>query len=181
MSRGLFASTEYGQRQVGLWEERWKYKEQALGDLYDSISEAAEAIIGPYSQSNQGREPEGWKSRLFYDYYKVGGAWSGRKTELGCTDFVSRSTIHLKDIPEDLTASHVIVAVVDYEGTGFRAYMQYMKSVWNGLNWQKTAFSGYVSDALKEYREAIAEYLPVYREKMNPQDDWLVVTVDYHD
>ena len=33
MSRGLFASTEYGQRQVGLWEERWKYKEQALGDL----------------------------------------------------------------------------------------------------------------------------------------------------
>ena len=137
MFRGLFASTEYGQRQVGLWEERQKYKDvQATGR---PVRQAPRRRPRPSSaripQSNEGREPEGWKSRLFYDYYKIGGAWSGRKTELGCTDFVSRSTIHLKDIPEDLTASHVIVAVVDYEGTGFRAYMQYMKSIWNGLNW----------------------------------------------
>ena len=152
-----------------------------LDGFYKTVEEAVEAVIGPYAQSNEGREPVGWKSRLFYDYYQIGGQWRGTKSELGCTDRVSRGTIQLKDIPEDLTASHVIVAVVDYEGTGFRAYMQYMKSVWNGLNWQKTAFSGYVSDALKEYREVIADYLPVYREKMNPKDDWLVVTVDYHD
>ena len=75
----------------------------------------------------------------------------------------------------------MIVAIHNYKGPGFSAERQYMKRIWNGLNWQDTAFSGYVRDALKEYREAISEYVPVYREKMNPKGDWLVVSVDYHD
>ena len=148
---------------------------------YKDVPSAVEAVIGRYSQNYRGNIDEAWKSRQFYDYYQVGGIWSGAKAELGSRDIVSRGTVRLGNCPEDLTAKHVIVAIHNDEGTGFSAYMQYMKSIWNGLNWQDTAFSGYVSDALKEYREAIAEYLPVYREKMNPQDDWLVVTVDYHD
>ena len=87
----------------------------------------------------------------------------------------------MEDCPEDLKASHVIIVLPNWEGPGFKAYRQYMKSIWKGLNWQDTAFSGYVRDALKEYREALGEYLPVFRDKMDPKDDWLVVTVDYHD
>ena len=152
-----------------------------LEGFYKTVEDAVEAVIGPYAQSNHGREPEGWKSRLFYDYYQIGGQWRGTKSELGCTDRVSRGTIQLKDIPEDLTASHVIVAVVDYEGTGFRARRQYMKSVWNGLNWQKTAFDGPVRDALDTYLAEVEEYVPASRAEITPADDWLVVTVDYHD
>ena len=148
---------------------------------YKNVNEAVEAIIGLYSQNYSGKVDPGWKSRQFYDYYQVGGIWSGVKEQLGSRDIVSRGTVRLGDCPEDLTAKHVIVAIHGDEGLGFSAYMQYMKSVWNGLNWQDTAFSGYVRDALKEYREAIAEYTPAYREKLNPKDDWLVVTVDYHD
>ena len=148
---------------------------------YKNVKEAVEAIIGPYAQSNAGAVDKEWKSRQFYDYYEIGGNWSGDKAELGSRDFVSRGTVRVEDCPEDLTAVHVIVAIHNCEGPGFKAYGQYMKSIWNGLNWQDTTFSGYVRDALKEHREAIGEYVPVYREKMDPKDDWLVVTVDYHD
>ena len=56
-----------------------------------------------------------------------------------------------------------------------------MKSVWNGLNWQDTAFGGPLVDALESYRAEVEDYGPYNRDKMTPTDDWLVVAVDYHD
>ena len=78
---------------------------------YKNVNEAVEAIIGLYSQNYSGKVDPGWKSRQFYDYYQVGGIWSGVKEQLGSRDIVSRGTVRLGDCPGDLTAKHVIVAI----------------------------------------------------------------------
>lgn len=89
--------------------------------------------------------------------------------------------MRLKDMPVELTASHVVIAVPHWDDdTKLKAEHMVQESLWNGVSFVKAAWNGNVMAAIEEYRAQLTNYKPEYAEKHNPQDDWLVVTVDYH-
>ncbi len=81
----------------------------------------------------------------------------------------------LKDFPRGLTAAHVIIADSKHEVT----YM-IQESMWNGVSYVDTKWDGKVKSALDQFAEKFKNNNPDYIAKIKPQDDWLVVTVDYH-
>jgi hypothetical protein len=71
------------------------------------------------------------------------------------------------ELPKDLKASHVIIA-----NDANRAQLMWQDDMWNGVSWQRAGWDGTVSEVIEHY---IKE-----RNADQPIDDWLVVTVDYH-
>ncbi len=87
----------------------------------------------------------------------------------------------LKDMPKELEASHVIIAGPHWKDAAkLEAKYMVRDSVWNGVNHVEAKWDGKVLSAIKEHRKKLKNYKPEYAEKYTPQDDWLVVTVDYH-
>jgi hypothetical protein len=81
----------------------------------------------------------------------------------------------VKDIPEVLTAERVIIARSNDDGLS--ATFMVVQQLWNGFQWQDTTFDGSVTSALKAYAEK-SKWNPTYYKPV--PDDWIVVTVDYH-
>ena len=86
----------------------------------------------------------------------------------------------LEHVPDGLTASRVIVAAPNYDGTKLEAVRMTEDEHWNGVSWIKTTWSGKFSDALAEHVKRLDGCADGYRDKCTPATDWLVVTVDYH-
>jgi hypothetical protein len=82
--------------------------------------------------------------------------------------------IKLKDLPKKLSASHVIIAGKNHEGV-FSATNMFQKEIWNGVSYEETKWDGKVSTALESHISKIKTY-----KEVAPKEDWLVVTVDYH-
>ena len=89
--------------------------------------------------------------------------------------------MRLEDLPSDLTASHVIIAAPTYKNDG-TLEPEYMvqDSIWNGVSHVKSAWDGKVLSAIEEHKKRLEDYKPEFAAKATPQDNWLVVTVDYH-
>ena len=85
----------------------------------------------------------------------------------------------LKDMPEKLTASTVIIAGLNYQGDIAAQYL-IQDSMYNGVCFVDTEWDGTVKGALAMYAKRLKNYKEEAREKYTPKDDWLVVTVDYH-
>ena len=85
----------------------------------------------------------------------------------------------LKDVNKTLLASRVIIAGPNYEGK-IKAQYMVSSSIWNGVNYENTAWSGNVLDAVSKHEEEIKSYTEEYKEKLTPKDDWVCVTIDYH-
>lgn len=51
---------------------------------------------------------------------------------------------------------------------------------WNGVNHMPVKWDRTVEDALNQFREKLADYVDGYKAVIEPQDDWIAVTVDYH-
>lgn len=87
----------------------------------------------------------------------------------------------LKDTPKSLTASHVIIAGPHWRDDGkLEAKHMVQESIWNGVNHVDAKWGGTVQSAIDEHKDSLKSYKPEYAAKYVPQDDWLVVTVDYH-
>ena len=54
------------------------------------------------------------------------------------------------------------------------------KKIYNGTIFQETDWSGSLREGLGKFEEYASVFTPEYRAEVTPQDDWLVVTVDYH-
>lgn len=67
------------------------------------------------------------------------------------------------------------------ERTGpLEAVFMLTDSEWNGVNHMDVKWDGTVADALAQWSDKLTRMADGYREQMQPQDDWIVVTVDYH-
>lgn len=53
-------------------------------------------------------------------------------------------------------------------------------SVWNGVNLEDTNWDGTMQGALALYEKRLERYKSEYRSRVEPTDEWLTVTVDYH-
>ena len=89
--------------------------------------------------------------------------------------------MRLGDMPKSLTASHVIIAGPSWQDDGsLEAKHMLQTSIWNGVTHVDAKWDGTVQAALDEHKERLKNAQPDYAAKRIPQDDWLVVTVDYH-
>lgn len=85
-----------------------------------------------------------------------------------------------------LKSSRVIFSAPSYnaqsnERTGpLEAVFMVEDSYWNGVSWIDTAWDGTFGAAVKMHMERIGNMSDSFRKATAPKDDWLVVTVDYH-
>lgn len=88
----------------------------------------------------------------------------------------------LKDVPKELTA-HKVMFGLPRSDLDNRMEAEYMleAEMWNGVNFIDTAWDGKITTAIEKWKE-----YATYRPGMNvegcciPKDDWLAITVDYH-
>lgn len=75
--------------------------------------------------------------------------------------------------------------IVDYSEywtgpTCVRPQEMMVQSMWNGVSWQETCWDGTIGQALDLFAKKMEGRRKEYAESATPKDDWLVVTVDYH-
>jgi len=207
----------------------------------DDVETAVKQIMAPFDEQPEPDEDgEICTKYTFYDYYVIGGRWSGHKlerryskerrdaffqaivaAEITVSSFqfgkqeiapaylipkvdalwrehfpdggevcplfahykgAGMDVCKLKDMPEGLTASHVIVAIPEYGNEDkMEAQTMYQDSIYNGVSWLKTTWDSKVQSVIDAhidyYKNATdQEYLA----KRIPNENWLVVTIDYH-
>jgi hypothetical protein len=90
----------------------------------------------------------------------------------------------LKDVSNDLECERIIIAgpsYVDENRDGpLEATFMLCKSIWNGVNYMDIDWDGKLGSFLEKFKEKISDYSESYQQKIKPENDWLVVTVDYH-
>lgn len=84
------------------------------------------------------------------------------------------------DIPRNLQAERVIIAARDHKDKETEAVFMISEDFWNGVNHVKTTWKETVEDAVEMFAAKSINYSEEFVKRTTPQDDWLVVTVDYH-
>lgn len=205
----------------------------------DDVDAAVKTILEPF---NEQADEEGRSRGAFYDWYQIGGRWTGyhdgyepdkdpanfelcdicngtgfRSDALGqqarrtapsytcnaCGERKEDGTYthgeqgpgkrlkwatqwknHAGDIStlgnlkDDASCYRVIIA-----GNGHgRLEATYMleQRVWNGVTYHNTKWDGNLKYALSAFGEHLKTYRKEFADKITPNSDWLVVTVDYH-
>lgn len=88
----------------------------------------------------------------------------------------SDDVCRVADVPAALKCDRLIIAGKDYsDETKLKGCEMLADSWWNGCTHQKTDFDGVVATGLHRLKEEIRHDGPLF------SNDWLVVTVDYHD
>jgi hypothetical protein len=77
----------------------------------------------------------------------------------------------------DVECHHVIIAGPSFDG-GIEAIHMLAKNVWNGVNHFDSTWDGKIRSAIADLDDR--PFSDEWKKKHIPQDDWLVVTVDYH-
>lgn len=102
---------------------------------------------------------------------------------------VGESTIRgdiskLGESPADLECERVIFAGREWEDDGWtgriRPVFMLSRDWWNGVNHLNSDWDGKVSTAIERWRKHMESYAHRYRLIHEPNDEWIVVTVDYH-
>ena len=79
-----------------------------------------------------------------------------------------------------ITCHRVIFAKPQFEAHGVEAGFMVAQDIWNGCNYERTAWDCTLKHALELHAEDIERCSDAWKLKVSPQPDWLVVTVDYH-
>jgi hypothetical protein len=85
---------------------------------------------------------------------------------------------------KNIKCNRVIFTGPSYRGgerTGpLEAVFMLTEDEWNGCNHMPVKWDQTLGDALNQYTERLAHYAEQYRNQMQPNDNWICVTVDYH-
>ena len=85
-------------------------------------------------------------------------------------------------VPEALKMKRVIYAGPHhYDGEiELKGWYMLTTEFWNGITHQETTWKGDFEGADKMMRKHSEHYADAYKDRVMPQPDWIVVTVDYH-
>jgi hypothetical protein len=192
----------------------------------DDVEGKLEVVLKDFSENN---EEESY-TPTFWDWYEVGGRWSGSHNMDGLDQaLLDKFYQELKDanvtvsgvqfgkqtispesqIPfvESVWSKHFPgkCPVFDHYTDGgdvitlaeaktkkitcdrfivtdneFKPQFMAQEDFWNGVNHVESKWDCTVESALAEYAEKTKGYREDYAKKIAPQDNWLLVTVDYH-
>ena len=106
--------------------------------------------------------------------------FSHSNNQYDSNDLLACDVCLVEEIPENLTASRVIVASANYDESRLEAKFMTSDSIWNGVNLEYTTWDGKVKSVFGMYKEMLKMYKEEYVEKHTPKPNWICVTVDYH-
>ena len=106
--------------------------------------------------------------------------FSHSNNQYDSNDLLACDVCLVEEIPENLTASRVIVASANYDESRLEAKFMTSDSIWNGVNHEDTAWDGKVKSVFGMYKERLEMYKEEYVENHTPKPNWICVTVDYH-
>jgi len=95
-------------------------------------------------------------------------------------DCLHGDVMPLRDVPRILSSERVMFVAPNYDGSSLEATAMFSQSIWNGVNYEDTAWDGTFGAAVDLFAEKSKNYGDTWKERATPADDWLVVTVDYH-
>jgi hypothetical protein len=104
----------------------------------------------------------------------------------GLSSTLPSDITRLSDVPAALTCGRVIFAKPSFvseskDWTGpLEAAFMLTDSAYNGCNHMKVEWDGTFASAVDKYRESLKNYSEEFAARVTPQNDWLVITVDYH-
>ncbi len=70
--------------------------------------------------------------------------------------------------------------VKDKRSGPIEAVFMLTQDIWNGVNYIKTGWDGKMPSAVEQFHDKAKNYSDSYRDAVEPKDDWLCVTIDYH-
>ena len=210
----------------------------------EDVVAIVDKILAPFSENNENEDDHHLEK--FWDWYQIGGRWSGSKYEarfdpkliqefrdwmveekitvsgivfgkeelspesqipkvdkkwnemfpsetfIPCPLFkhsgleLPNDIMRLGDMPERVTCARVIICAPKYDydkdtaTDDVEAEFMLSDSIYNGLNFIDTAWDKKVSTAVEMRKNFMKDAKEPYKTQMMPNDDWLVVTVDYH-
>ena len=68
--------------------------------------------------------------------------------------------------------------ILDEERIRLKTMVQ--TKIWNGVNFLNTDWNGEIQTALDSHKKDVSLLREDVQNKLTPNDDWLVITVDYH-
>ena len=89
-------------------------------------------------------------------------------------DSIEEDVWSFKDIPLNLKVSRVIIANED------KPVYMIQDEFWNGVTHIKTNWDGTIKHALELFKKRCKNYNEEYKKQITPKDDWMCITVDYH-
>lgn len=87
--------------------------------------------------------------------------------------------MRLGDVDWDLKAEKVLIGCYQFDGE-LEAEFLVQSQIWNGCNFEITKWDGTVGHALDAFEERLQHVVSHARERMEPGNEWLCVTVDIH-
>ena len=168
------------------------------------IKETVAQVLRPFNETLP--EDDEGKCPGFWDWYQIGGRWTGahdpsydpeadprNRAEpgdpLGQPNGVLWPTrwapfegdvMPISAIPEGLSCARLIVAGPSYDDSKIEASFMLSDSIWNGVNFEKTNWDKTVQGGLSMFSEHCSMRSEQWVQRHLPTDDWLAVTVDYH-
>ena len=140
----------------------------------DDIESAIASVLAPFNEN--GRNDYCPDHHAFWDFYAIGGRWSGANPGDICT---------LGDAMS-VKCSRVVFASPAFDINSkawcgdMEAVFMLAEDAWNGVNHMPVTWDGTTGSARHSWNEKLEHYAEAYRATHTPRDDWLAVTVDYH-
>jgi hypothetical protein len=106
--------------------------------------------------------------------------FSHSNNQYDSNDLISCDICLVEDIPKNLTCSRVIIGGPSYDEANVEANFMLSDSIWNGVNFENTKWDGNVLTAIEMFKDKSKGYKKEYIERSTPKNDWICVTVDYH-
>lgn len=108
---------------------------------------------------------------LLFNHYRS----SYKNDDINPADIATIATV-----PMQLNSERVIFAALNHSEEKLIATEMLATKMWNGVTHQDTTWDGRLDSAIRSYKEQLSRYSPEYASKRMIQDDWIVVTVEYH-
>lgn len=160
--------------------------ENKLDEFYDKLKEL-KVTVSSVTAGKETLDPASQISNvdaLWRDYFPDSGIevcplFSHSNDQYSSESLLPGDVCTLAKCPNELTASHLIIAAPNYSNELEAKYM-IEQSMWNGVTHIDTGWGGNIKDGLQKHLAKLKNYTDEAAAKYTPKDDWLVVTVDYH-
>lgn len=169
------------------WKQTAMLDQDKLNAFYDELKEKKVTVSGLQCGKQEIDPPEQipMVDEIWVSYFPE---YNGRACPLFkhannqyANDCLYGDVLRLKDVDPKLKGMEkVMVASYDFEDKNLEAKFMVQDKAWNGCNYENTEWNGTLEHALELYEKNMEHYRDEYKAKHTVQDDWIVVTVDYH-
>ena len=120
---------------------------------------------------------------LWSSYFPNTGScpyFSHSNDQYSSNDLIVDDVMNYSKSPKDMKCNRVVFAGLSYDEKRFDAKYMTADSHWNGVNFEDSVWNGTIKHAEEMFCKAAKRYKDYYREKVLPNEDSIIITIDYH-